>query len=244
MTSSVKNSRSIRKEPGRNLTYELREVLGRAIVGETFEGPFPTELELSKQYGLSRSITREAVKMLTAKGLLSARQRVGTVIQPREQWNLLDPDVLRWLLQRKFSLELLRQFSELRRGIEPAAARLAAEYASADAVKRIKQGFRRMEAAELGQDDSLEADVEFHLAILGAANNPFFLQFEELVRTALHTSIQFTNRFKGRTASLAEHGDVLNAIQEKDANRAEAAMRLLIDNVLELIRKASEEQTR
>src|SRR4051812_14231171 len=84
---------------GLNLTYGLVDTLGRAVVtGEFVDDPFPTEAELARLYAVSRSVTREAVKMLTAKGLLTARPRKGTSVQPAAQWNLFDPDVLRWLL--------------------------------------------------------------------------------------------------------------------------------------------------
>ena len=232
----------MRTPAGRNLTYDLQEKLGRAIVGGAYEAGFPTEAELSRVHGLSRSVTREAVKMLSAKGLLSARPRVGTVVEPSESWNLLDPDVLRWLLERQFSLDLLRQFSELRLGIEPTAAALAARFPDSPAVAAIAQGFARMDAAAIGEDDPLEADVQFHIAILRATQNPFFHQFEEMVRTALHTSIQFTNRFAGRTANVGEHGDVLDAIRAGAPDRARAAMYRLIDEVLELIAQARDHE--
>src|ERR1700712_5582902 len=115
---------------GRNPTSPRLEAFGRAIVTGSYEGQrFPTEAELAAQHAVSRSVTREAVKMLTAKGLLTARPRKGTTVRPASYWNLFDTDVLRWLLERKFSLELLRQFSELRVAIEPAAAALAAREA-------------------------------------------------------------------------------------------------------------------
>lgn len=232
----------MRTADGRNLTFDLRETLGRAIVGGAFEDGFPTEAELSRTHGLSRSVTREAVKMLAAKGLLSARPKVGTAVEPNERWNLLDPDVLRWLLERQFSLDLLRQFSELRLAIEPTAAALAAQIADNPAIAAIEEGFARMEAAARGEDDVLDADIQFHIAILHAVQNPFFRQFEELVRTALHTSIQFTNRFSGRTANIAQHGDVLDAIRAGDAGRARTTMYGLIDEVLELIEKAQQDE--
>src|SRR5687768_10798690 len=179
----------MRTPDGRNLTYNLRETLGRAIVAGAFENGFPTEAELSRAHGHSRSVTREAVKMLAAKGLLSARPKIGTVVEPSESWNLLDPDVLRWLLERQFSLDLLRQFSELRLAIEPTAAALAAQVPDNPGLAAVEAGFARMEAAARGEDDVLDADIQFHIAILHAVQNPFFRQFEELVRTALHTSI-------------------------------------------------------
>ncbi len=176
--------------------------------------------------------------MLTAKGLLTARPRTGTMVQPASSWNLFDADVLRWLLERKFSLELLRQFSELRQAIEPGAARIAARAASEDGIARIAAGFRRMQAAEAGADDPLEADIAFHIAIVEASANPFFVQFRDVVETALRTSIRFTNRFKGRTASLPAHRVVLTAIEARDPGAAHAAMSAIIDEVMVLIADA------
>ena len=234
----------MRTADGRNLTYNLLETLGRAIVGGAFDDGFPTEAEISRTHGISRPVTREAVKMLAAKGLLSARPRVGTVVEPSESWNLLDPDVLRWLLERQFSLDLLRQFSELRLAIEPTAAALAALIPDNPGITAIEEGFARMEAAARGEDDPLEADIHFHFAILHAVQNPFFRQFEELVRTALHTSIRFTNRVSGRGgANTPQHGEVLEAIRTGDPNRAHATMYGLIDEVLTLIETAESDET-
>jgi DNA-binding FadR family transcriptional regulator len=232
----------MRTPDGRNLTNGLHEMLGRSIVGGAFEDGFPTEAELSRMYGLSRSVTREAVKMLTAKGLLSARPKVGTVVEPSDRWNLLDPNVLRWLLERKFSLDLLRQFSELRLAIEPTAAAFAAQYPDSEAIGAIEAGFARMESAASGEDDALEADIQFHIAILHATQNPFFGQFEELVRTALHTSIQFTNQFSGHTANVAQHREVLEAIKSGEGEQARATMYRLIADVLTLIHQARQSE--
>jgi DNA-binding FadR family transcriptional regulator len=224
---------------GRNLTYAMLDALGKEIVtGGYNDRPFPTEAELAKQHDVSRSVTREAVKMLTAKGLLTARPRKGTTVQPSYHWNLFDPDVLRWLLDRKFSLELLRQFTELRIAIEPAAAALAARAADADGLAAIDAGYERMVAAETGDDDPLEADIAFHIAILHASANPFYMQFRDVVTTALRTSIRFTNRFKGRTASLPQHHAVLSAIERREPEMAEAGMTALIADVMTLIADA------
>lgn len=221
---------------GRNLTYGMLDLLGKAIVtGAYDDAPFPIEAELSKQHGVSRSVTREAVKMLTAKGLLSARPRQGTIVQPPGNWNLFDTDVLRWLLERKFSIDLLRQFNQLRVAIEPAAAALAAKTAPETGLNLIRAGYERMVAADRGEDNTLEADIAFHVAILRASGNPFFVQFREVTATALRTSIRYTNRIKGRTADLVAHGAVKDAIERHDAEGAYAAMRQIIDDVVELI---------
>jgi DNA-binding FadR family transcriptional regulator len=223
----------------RNLTFSMLDEIGSAIVtGEYEAARFPTEAELAAQHKVSRSVTREAVKMLTAKGLLTARPRKGTSVQPSAQWNLFDPDVLRWLLDRKFSLELLRQFSELRVAIEPAAAALAATRRVQAGIDAIRAGYAGMEAAEAGEGDPLECDIAFHIAVLNASANPFYMQFRDLVETALRTSIRFTNRFVGRTASLPQHKAVLDAVERGDPAAAEAAMAEIIAGVMVLLADA------
>ncbi|WP_374944267.1 FadR/GntR family transcriptional regulator [Sphingomonas sp.] len=232
----------VRGELGRNLTFGLQEVLGRAIVvGNYSDRAFPTEAEIVKQHGVSRSVTREAVKMLGAKGLLGARPKQGTFVRPQEAWNLFDIDVLRWLLERKSSLLLLRRFSELRIAVEPAACALAAQSATAEQQAAIGAGFERMLAADRGDDDVLESDIAFHIAVLRASNNPFFSQFRDVVSTALRTSIKFTNRLSGRSASIADHAAVHDAVLRRDAEGARAAMAVLIEKVLVLIERSVEQ---
>jgi len=235
----------MRSPQGRNITYSLVESLGQSIVGGGYavDHPFSTEAELSKQYGASRSVTREAVKMLTAKGLLSARPRQGTCVQPETYWNLLDPDVLRWLLERKFSLKLLRQFTEVRLAIEPTAAALAAKQADSEGLAQIQRGIERMRAAEIGEDDPLAADVAFHVAILDATGNPFYIQLHELVNTALRISIRFTNSVKGvRQASVPAHAKVVDAILAGEPLAASTAMTALLAEVMDLIEQAPSKQ--
>ena len=211
--------------------------LGRAIVtGKYDETPFPTEAELTSSFNVSRSVTREAVKMLTAKGLLSARPRQGTVVQPESNWNLYDPDVLSWLLERRFSLDLLRNFNQLRVAIEPEGAALAALFASQDDLDAISAGLERMKKAEQKLDDTLDADIAFHVAILKATKNPFYSQFKDIVATALRTSIRFTNDIKGRSASIEDHSAVERAmIAKRKPDVARKAMKHLIGEVLVLI---------
>jgi DNA-binding FadR family transcriptional regulator len=238
------SARNVRISLGRNLTHGMLDRLGREIVvGNYSKTAFPTEAELAEQYSVSRSVTREAVKMLTAKGLLTARPRQGTIVQPPASWNLFDTDVLRWLLERKFSLTLLRQFSELRIAIEPAAAALAAQKSDSAGKRSIEEGFARMAAAENGDDDVLEADIAFHVAILKASGNPFYVQFQDVVETALRTSIRFTNRFKGHSASLEAHQAVRDAIMKGNSDRAKRCMQAIIQDVMLLIDEAEGKET-
>ena len=238
----TENSKAERGEirEARNLTFGMLEALGREIVTGAYDNQrFPTEDELTARYAVSRTVTREAVKMLTAKGLLKAKPRAGTTVQPESQWSVFDADVLRWMLERKFSLELLRHFNELRSAIEPQAAALAARATPGPAHEAIDLGLRRMEAAERGEDDTLEADIAFHIAVLEASANPFFLQFRDMVATALHTSIRVTNRYKGRTADVPAHRAVFTAIKARDPDGARAAMTAIIGEVTDFIATAS-----
>ena len=231
---------SLRVSGDRNLTYGLVESLGRSIVAGRYDSKsFPTEGELASQHGTSRSVTREAVKMLTAKGLLRARPRQGTSVTLESNWNLLDPDVLRWLLERKFSLPLLKEFTEMRLAVEPAAVALAATRVDAATLARIEASLEHMKAADRGEGDAVEADIAFHTALLGAAGNRFFANLDQLVNTALRISIRFTNSIKGRSASIPQHEEVLEAVRARDPERASTAMRLLILDVLELVSAAA-----
>ncbi len=232
------------RSSGRNLTFGMLDALGRAIVTGRFRNrPFPTEAELAKSYGVSRSVTREATKMLAAKGLVSARPRQGTSVRPSAHWNLFDTDVLRWLLERQFSLDLLLQFTQLRIAIEPEAAALAARFSGEDDRAEIAAGLARMRTAESDANDTLDADIAFHVAVLNASKNPFYAQFRDVVATALAKSIRFTNNIRGHSASIPEHAAVLDAIAARDPERAREAMRRLIVNVLTLIEGAEPDGT-
>lgn len=228
----------MRTTHGRSFTHDIVQRLGQEIVCGVYgaQNPFPIEAELCKRLGVSRSVLREAVKMLTTKGLLNARPRQGTWVEPETNWNLLDPDVLRWFLQRKFSPTLLLEFTQVRLAIEPMAASMAARLASDEAKAAIIAGLDRMKAAERGEDDPLESDIAFHVAILRASGNRFLAQMRDLIDVALRTSIRLTNRRKGvRLASIADHQKVSDAILAGDAEGAGQAMRELMLEALVLI---------
>jgi DNA-binding FadR family transcriptional regulator len=228
---------------GQNLTSSIVQDLGVAIVIGTYSerNPFPIEAELCRQFGASRSVLREAVKMLTAKGLLGARPRQGTWVQPEENWNLLDPDILGWLLERKFSPALLIEFTEIRLAMEPGAAALAAKVAGPADKAAVRSAIDRMQAAERGDDDPLESDIAFHVAVLRASNNRFYAQLTGLTATALRFSIRTTNRYKGvQLASVADHKKVADAIIAGKSAVAAEAMRKLIQEALDLISAGEE----
>lgn len=226
-------------DTGRNLTHQLTHQLGAAIVQGQYaiDKSFPTEAELSQQFNISRSVTREAVKMLTAKGLIASRPRQGIRVMPSSHWNMFDADVLGWTLNARPSLELLREFTQLRMAIEPEAAVLAAENNQDSAkIKAIGDALARMKRADEGHDDPLAADIEFHCAILAAGNNRFFFQLREFIQVALRVSIASTNQLKGvLTADYDDHKRIYDAICAGDHESASKAVKALLQEVMQLI---------
>jgi DNA-binding FadR family transcriptional regulator len=226
----------------KSATWQLTRTLGQAIVaGSHASGnPFPTEDALTRSHELSRSVVREAVKILSAKGLLSSRPRVGITVRSAGEWNLLDPDVLEWISIAKLDHDFLVELLQMRRAVEPEACRLAALRGDKSAIALIGVAHDRMIAAASGGDDPLQSDVAFHRAILDASGNRMFAQFGNLVSAALRASIQFTNHSTGRkVGSIEDHGRVYLLIRDGDAASAHAAMIDLLDDAMTIIRDAT-----
>jgi DNA-binding FadR family transcriptional regulator len=226
------------KSQRHNLTQRIAHRIGIAIITGQYsaDNPIPIEAQLCRDYQASRPVLREAVKMLTAKGLLAARPRRGTWVQPQERWNLLDPDVLGWMLERRFSRALLIEFTQLRLAVEPGAAALAASAAGREAKAAISLALARMHAAARGADDPLDADIAFHVAVLRASGNRFYAQLSGFSATALRFSFRMTNRYRGaRLASVADYHRIADAIVAGNAHDASESMRRLIQEALDII---------
>lgn len=228
----------MRSNPKHNLTHQLTHDLGIAIVkGEYPIGSgLPSEADLCLKYEVSRSATREAVKMLSAKGLISSRPKQGIQVLPESNWNMFDTDVLGWILNSKPSLSLLKEFTQVRAAIEPEATALAALHASEEQIANIEKALARMQDAEDGLDDPLEADIEFHNSVLMACGNRFLAQLTDFISTALRVSIRYTNKIKGvNNADVQKHADILNAVKSGDPDLARNCVKTILDEALELI---------
>lgn len=212
----------------RNLTQQLVHELGKAIMRGQYKvgASLPSEADLCKQYEISRTATREAVKMLTAKGLISSRPRQGIRVLDIKHWNLFDIDVLNWIQIGKPDLYMLRHFLQLRLAIEPEAAYLAAQYADEEDLLAIEKALGRMKDATGGYDDTHEADSEFHQSVLQASKNPFFAQLKNFITTTLKVNLRFTNRMQPVTLDEYQaHADIYEFIKNKQAQQAfDAAM--------------------
>lgn len=197
------------------------------------EGALPREEELGAKLGLSRTVIREAMRTLVAKGIVSVRPRHGTRIQPLESWNLFDPQVLAWRSEAGVSWELANDLIDFRLGIEPFAAELAARRADFPTAA-LQDAFARMAAAVDGEGSYEEADLDFHKIILRGAENQFLLHLVPLMANALTLSFSLSvlNMDSAR-ASLPLHQEVVDAIARHDPPSARQALAELIESARE-----------
>ncbi|WP_030213012.1 FadR/GntR family transcriptional regulator [Streptomyces sp. NRRL WC-3626] len=226
----------------RTLHQRVADELGRRIVGGRWGpgDPLPVEDALAAEIGVSRGVLREAVKSLVAKGMLHVRPRTGTRVLPPEHWNHLDRDVLRWK-QAGDAAALLRDTGELRRIIEPEAARLAAGRAGPDDVRALYEALAAMEAAAAapGRSGYVEADIAFHRALLDAGGNRLLGSLGRAVEIALEHSFVVSTRTPGAVeASLPGHRAVVRAVEARDPEAAAAAVLAIIESAEEEIARS------
>ena len=207
--------------------------LGQAIVaGRHAAGSsLPPEAELGDALGVSRTVVREVVKTLVAKGLISTGPKVGTRVLAAEHWNWFDPEVMAWQSQAGLSKPLLRDLQELRRALEPAGARLAAERATVADLAELRGAYEGMHAAVHLGGDYVSHDLRFHQALLRASHNRLVIQMSKAIGALLRTSFEIsTSKSDGPLLSLPLHRAVLDAVVARDGAAAEAAITALIDH--------------
>jgi len=218
----------------RSLHGQVVHELGRRIVtGDIDEGAvLPNETELGASFDVSRTALREGIKVLTAKGLLASRTRTGTRVRPRNEWNMLDPDVLAWRLSEPAQIDtFLRDLVEFRQAIEPLAASLAAQRAADDEIAEIEQAYLEMVAAGEDVEAAVEPDLRFHQLILQASGNDLLAPLAALIETALTASFRMSTPAI-KINALAVHKDVLDAIKVHDSSAAWKAMFNLLDQAI------------
>jgi GntR family transcriptional regulator, galactonate operon transcriptional repressor len=222
-----------RRYPRRGVHGETVHEIGRRIVGGELEpGDLLPEAELIAELGVSRTVLREAIKVLGAKGLVEARPRIGTRVRERNRWWLMDPDVLAWQSETGLDELFLRNLAEVRAVIEPAATRLAAMRATEEEIKYIEEAYEQMEAHVVHSEAFIAADMQFHFGILAACHNEIMEQLNVTIGEALEISRKVTVELPGSsTAHLPLHKAVVEAIREHDADAAETAMNELIERV-------------
>jgi len=214
-------------KPRKSMHTQIVQDLGMSIVSGRFkpEERLPMEATLCEEYKVSRSVLREATRVLSAKGLVYSKPRVGAVVRSRSQWHLLDPDVLFWLMQSTPHSKFFDTLSGVRRILEPEIAAMTATNATPEDIARIEKAYLGMETAT-NHEELLQADLDFHRAIAEATHNDLLAYMCEMLSLPLRESINITNRRPSpdiQCLSLPRHKAILTAIQNHDALAARHA---------------------
>jgi DNA-binding FadR family transcriptional regulator len=218
--------RDYRNPPERKSMHAriVRDLGMRIVGGKLKPGErLPSEAELLARYDVSRPVLREATRVLTAKGLVLSRQRAGAIVRARNEWHLLDPDVLYWFIQAHPQKDFVETLLTVRRVFEPAAAALAARAASEDCLRGIADAYASMEAATTSEE-LLEPDLAFHRRIAEATNNDLLAYIGNMLSMALRESIKLSSRHPNTHAlSLPRHKAILTALLNRDPLAAHQA---------------------
>jgi len=218
--------------PSKSQHAVMVQQLGLKIVsGEYPENQkLPSSEELCEEFQVSRPVSREAIRVLNSKGLTYSRPKVGTVVRPRDEWHLLDPDVLFWLIQSTPEHDFFQTLSTVRRVLEPELAYIAASTATEEDIAQIKKAYKGMEKAT-NIEEFIEPDVAFHLAIAKATHNDLLAYMSKMLVLPLQQSIQVTSlRPNLQTHSLPRHKAILTAIENKDPLSAKLASLVQLDD--------------
>lgn len=225
---------------GRGLHGHVVEELGRRILaGEIAEGAILDIPSIETDLDVSRTVLREALRVLRAKGLVDARPKRGTFVQPRAQWQLLDPDVVRWRFES--SIEdgrLLDDLAEVRGILEPASARLAALRRTDEDIAALEQALAQMRAAARGEGDAVAADLAFHRSLLAATHNELLVSMEVVLETGLAARDRLVHGAVQDDDPTPAHAAVLDALRARDTDGAAAAVSALLAKSLLDIDKA------
>jgi len=207
----------------------IRIVSGQLAPGEILDG----EIAASEQFKVSRTAYREAIRILAAKGLVHSRPKIGTQVSPRNEWHLLDPDVLAWIFVGEPDQGLIESLFELRRIVEPDAARLAAMRRTDEQLARMKQGLEGVAEHGFHCEEGRLCDESFHSALLEASGNDFIISLTSGVAAAIAITTAFKqHRLPAPHDALPVHLRVLEAIEARDAQGAHDAMARLVDRGL------------
>jgi GntR family galactonate operon transcriptional repressor len=214
---------------GRGLHGEVVELMGRRIVsGALAEGVTVDMGIVEQELDVSRTVLREALKVLKAKGLVDARQKRGTFVKPRSEWRLLDPDVVRWQFEDREDSQFLDDLAEVRAIIEPASARLAAlRHDDAD-IAAMQAALTQMADAANGRGEAVTADLAFHRALLNATHNELLMRMEVVLGPGLAARDRLVHGAMTEDDPTPAHAAVLDAVREGDAEAAALAAGALL----------------
>jgi DNA-binding FadR family transcriptional regulator len=216
----------------KNVHGNTVDFLGGAIVAGRYAvgGSLPPEPVLCEELGVSRTVVRESIKSLVAKGLIHTGPKVGTRVLSADQWNWFDADVIAWQSKAGLTAEFIRDLQDLRRVVEPAAVRFAAVRATAEDIANIEDAYAGMKRAVYEGGDYITFDLRFHQGLLAASHNRMLVQMSKALSALLRTSFELsTAKENGTRQSLPLHRAVLDAVIANNPIQAERAICVLID---------------
>ena len=251
MNQTFMQKRSTPTYPSRSLHGSIVHELGRRIVTGTYEtgATLPVEEALREELNVSRNALREAVTVLSAKGLLKVKTRTGTQVQSHEKWHLTDPDVLAWAMTGEVDREVFSWLTEFRKVIEPAAAEIAAvraligERANIERqMQELERANARLDSGEATLEEYGEVDMDFHEAIFLASGNPFLQSVTASISSALARSRRLTDKIPGaRERAFPVHLKIGQAVIDGRSTDAREAMLELFELVSEDVESAYSE---
>ena len=227
-----KRTRLRKKAGGDTLHTQIARGIGERILGGEFQPGMllPNEMEWGRIYGASRTAVREAVRALAAKGLIASRPKIGSRVEPRNRWNLLDRDVLSWHRTASDRKAFLQSTQEFRRLVEPGIVELAAVKRTTAQIDNLVAAFDAMQTAK-SHADVVKADVNFHETLLTCANNDLLVPLGILIEETLGNLFDFTTqRTSNYSLALKLHENIVRAVIAGDAAAARNAMLVLIDD--------------
>lgn len=213
------------RKSSRGQMITIVNTLGTRIAANFYQpgDTLPIEQKLADSLHVGRNALREAVKVLSGKGLISTTPRAGTKVRPRDEWNMLDPDVLKWhadpeVASDGFMLDLI----ELRRIVEPQAAELAAIRATREDIARILSAYEAMADSNGDLEKRLVADIEFHSSILKASHNSVLNHVKYAIATYLKAHARLGRAFDNEHGEedLERHRKIATAIATGNAKTA------------------------
>jgi len=224
----TRRAHSNHAEVARSIGVDI--IAGRYAEG----GRLPGDAELTAMFGVSRPVLRESVKTLVAKGLLTTKARVGTVVRERGAWNMFDADVLAWHLDAGIDRRFLNDLAEIRLAVEPRAAALAAGRRSEADIAELHRSMARMRAEPSDSVGFADGDLALHLAVANASGNLFMRSIGNVIEAALRASFLLSApvETQDRETVLSWHQRIVDAIEGGDAEAATAAMIEVIHNGL------------
>lgn len=208
--------------------------LGRRIVGGDYPvgTTLPNEPDLVEQFGISRTVIREAMKCLAGKGLVEIKTRVGTRVKERSNWHHLDTDVMVWYYETGPSVEIMRSIKDLRLALEPEATARAALRRTESDIAAIKSAYEEMASTIGDVNSNADADLRFHTAIFAATHNMIYSQLIDLIAVGIYANRTLSGHediAEGQRRALPLHKAILDAILAQDTNAAIKASRNLLE---------------